>query len=42
MPNLVSPDIWQNSDGGIYDFRISGQFLIKENFVTPESVMILT
>ena len=27
-----SPDIEQNSDGGISDFRISGQFLIKENF----------
>ena len=26
-----SPDIRQNSDGGISDFRISGQFLIKEN-----------
>ena len=26
-----SPDIWQNGDGGISDFRISGQSLIKEN-----------
>ena len=26
-----SPDIGQNSDGGISDFRISGQSLIKEN-----------
>ena len=26
-----SPDIGQNPDGGISDFRISGQFLIKEN-----------
>ena len=38
MPNLVSitcptqsPDIGQTSDGGISDFRISGQSLIKEN-----------
>ena len=36
MSNLVShspqsPDIGQNSDGGISDFRISGQSLIKEN-----------
>ena len=27
-----SPDIGKNSDGGISNFRISGQFLIKENF----------
>ena len=27
-----SLDIGQNSDGGISDFRISGQSLIKENF----------
>ena len=27
-----SPDIGQNSDGGISDFRISGQPLIKENY----------
>ena len=26
-----SPDIGQNPDGGISDFRISGQSLIKEN-----------
>ena len=26
-----STGIWQNSDGGISDFRISGQSLIKEN-----------
>ena len=26
-----SPDIGQFSDGGIYDFFISDQFLIKEN-----------
>ena len=26
-----SPDIGQNSDGGISDFRISGQSLIKES-----------
>ena len=26
-----SPDIGQNSDGGISDFRISGESLIKEN-----------
>ena len=25
------PDIGQNPDGGIFDFHISGQFLIKEN-----------
>ena len=25
------PDIGQNSDGGISNFRISGQSLIKEN-----------
>ena len=29
---LLSPDIVQNSDGGISDFRISGQSLIKENY----------
>ena len=28
---LQSPDIGQNSDGGISDFQISGQSLIKEN-----------
>ena len=26
-----SPDIGQNSDGDIFDFRISGQSLVKEN-----------
>ena len=26
-----SPDIWQNSDGGISDFWLSGQSLIKRN-----------
>ena len=32
IPNLPqSSDIGQNSDGGISDFRISGQSLIKEN-----------
>ena len=25
------PDIWKNSDAGISDFRISGQFLIIKN-----------
>ena len=31
MPNSSqSPDIGQNLDGGISDFRISGQSLIKE------------
>ena len=36
MPHLVSltppqsPDIGQNPDGGISDFQISGQSLIKE------------
>ena len=27
-----SPDIWQNSDGGISYFWISGQSFIKENY----------
>ena len=32
IPNLSkSPDIGQNPDGGISDFRISGQPLVKEN-----------
>ena len=32
IPNSPqSPDIGQNSDGGISDFWISGQSLIKEN-----------
>ena len=26
-----SPDIGQNSDGGIFNFQISGQSLIKRN-----------
>ena len=33
IPNLPqSPEIGQNSNGGISDFRISGQSLIKVNF----------
>ena len=33
IPNSAQPpDIGQNSDGGISDFRISGQSLIKENY----------
>ena len=33
IPNSTqSPDIGQNSDGGISDFRISGQSLIKVNY----------
>ena len=32
IPNLSkSPDMWHNSDGGISDFRIPGQSLIKGN-----------
>ena len=32
IPNLTQPrDIGQNSDGGISDFRISGQSFINEN-----------
>ena len=36
MPKLVSltrpsPDIELNSDGGIFNFRTSGQYLIKKN-----------
>ena len=32
IPNSPqSPDIEQNSNGGISDFRISGQSLLKEN-----------
>ena len=48
MPHLVSltppqsPDIGQNPDGGISDFQISGQSLIKETVITPEPVIILT
>ena len=30
-------DIGQNRDGGISDFRISGQFLIKENCDNPRT-----
>ena len=26
-----SPDIWQKSDRGIFNFQISGQSIIKEN-----------
>ena len=36
-----SPDVGQNSDGGISDFRISGQFLIKENchnYITSDDI----
>ena len=33
IPNLPqSPDIGQNSNGGISDFRISVQSIIKENY----------
>ena len=33
IPNLSqSPDIGQNSDKGIYDFRISGQSFINKNY----------
>ena len=43
MPTLPhSLGIGQNSDGGISDFWISGQFVIKEIVVTPKPVMILT
>ena len=36
MPNLVSiavqsPDIGKNSDEGVFNFRISGQSLIRDN-----------
>ena len=27
-----SPDVGQNSDRGIFDFQITGQSLIKENY----------
>ena len=37
-----SLDIGQNSAGGISDFRISGQSLIKRIAITLEQVMILT
>ena len=36
-----SPGIGQNSDKGIYDFRISGQSLLKIIVITPEKVMIM-
>ena len=43
MPNSPeSPDIDQNSNGGISDIRISGQPFEKEIVITPEPVMILT
>ena len=32
-----SPDIGQNSDGGISEFRISGQSVIKENCHTSRT-----
>ena len=38
---VLSPDIGQNSDGGISDFWISGQSLIKKIVITQEPVMIL-
>ena len=34
--------MWQNSDKGFSDFRISGQSFIKENCHTQEPVKILT
>ena len=37
-----SPDIVKNSEGGITDFKSSGQSLINENVRTPEPVIILT
>ena len=44
MPNFPqSPDIGQNSDGGISDFQISGQSLMKENchnFLTSDDIDI--
>ena len=43
IPNSPqSPDIGQNSNGGISDFRISGQSLIKVNCQTLEPVTVLT
>ena len=36
------PNIRQNSDEGIFNFRISGQYIIKNNVITPEPVMTLT
>ena len=39
IPNLPqSPDIRENSDGHISDFRISGQSLIKENSRTNDGI----
>ena len=41
IPNSSqSPDIGQNSYGGILDFPIFGQSLIKRIVITPEPVMI--
>ena len=44
IPNsLQYSDIWQNSDGGISDFQISDQSLIKENYKnsrTSETCMV--
>ena len=38
IPNMpLSSDIGENSDGGISDFRIFGQSLIKENFRNSRS-----
>ena len=31
LPSPQSPDIGQNSDGGISDFQVSGQSLLKGN-----------
>ena len=43
IPNLSqSPDIGQKPDGGISDFWISGQSLLKEIVITPEPAIILT
>ena len=43
IPNTPqSPDIGQNSDRGISDFRISGQSLLKKIVMPPEPVMTLT
>ena len=49
VPNLISltppspqsPVIEQNSGKNIFDFRISGQSLIKKTVITPEPVIIL-
>ena len=37
-----SPDIERNSVSGFSDFRISGHFLVKEHFITPEVMMMLS